>query len=62
LICDLPSRQPKLRRPRLYAPTFVDFCKRLLHDAAGPVYIIVDRHLICRATAVKDSSPLQAAV
>ena len=23
------------------AATFIDFCKRLLHDAAGPVYLIV---------------------
>ena len=26
------------------AATFIDFCKRLLHDAAGPVYLIVDGH------------------
>jgi transposase len=36
------------------AVTFTDFCKRLLHDAAGPVYLIVDGHPAHRATAVKE--------
>jgi transposase len=35
------------------AATFTDFCKRLLHDAPGPVYLIVDGHPAHRATAVK---------
>ena len=35
------------------AATFIDFCKRLLHDAAGPVYLIVNGHPAHRATAVK---------
>jgi transposase len=35
------------------AAIFIDFCKRLLHDAAGPVYLIVDGHPAHRATAVK---------
>ena len=35
------------------AATFIDFCKRLLNDAAGPVYLIVDGHPAHRATAVK---------
>ena len=35
------------------AATFIDFCKRLLHDARGPVYLIVDGHPAHRATAVK---------
>ena len=26
------------------AAVFIDFCKRLLHDAPGPVYLIVDGH------------------
>ena len=26
------------------AVTFIDFCKRLLVDAAGPVYLVVDGH------------------
>jgi transposase len=34
--------------------TFIDFCKRLLHDAAGPVYLIVDGHPAHRATATKE--------
>jgi transposase len=34
------------------AATFIDFCKRLLHDAHGPVYLIVDGHPAHRATAV----------
>ena len=36
------------------AATFIDFCKRLLHDAPGPVYLIVDGHPAHRATATKD--------
>ena len=36
------------------AATFINFCKRLLHDAAGPVYLIVDGHPAHRATAVKE--------
>jgi transposase len=35
------------------AEVFIDFCKRLLHDAAGPVYLIVDGHPAHRATATK---------
>lgn len=33
------------------AVTFIDFCKRLLHDAPGPVYLIVDGHPAHRAKA-----------
>ena len=36
------------------AATFIDFCKRLLHDAPGPVYLIVDGHPAHRATAAKE--------
>lgn len=36
------------------AAVFIDFCKRLLHDAAGPVYLIVDGHPAHRATATKE--------
>jgi len=36
------------------AATFIDFCKRLLHDAAGPVYLIADGHPAHRATATKE--------
>ena len=35
------------------AATFIDFCKRLLHDAPGPVYLIVDGHPAHRATATQ---------
>jgi transposase len=41
----------------LNAEVFIDFCKRLLHDAstngAGPVYLVVDGHPAHRATATK---------
>ena len=36
------------------AATFIDFCKRLLHDAPGPVYLILDGHPAHRATATKE--------
>src|SRR5436309_2295759 len=36
------------------AAIFIDFCKRLLHDAPGAVYLIVDGHPAHRATATKD--------
>jgi len=36
------------------AKSFIQFCKRLLHDAPGPVYLIVDGHPSHRARAVKD--------
>jgi transposase len=35
------------------AATFIDFCKRLLHDAPEAVYLIVDGHPAHRAAAVK---------
>lgn len=33
------------------AAAFIDFCKRLLHDADGPVYLVVDGHPAHRAKA-----------
>ena len=36
------------------AASFIAFCKRLLHDAPGPVYLMVDGHPARRAKAVKD--------
>jgi transposase len=36
------------------AAVFIDFCKRLLHDAPGPVYLIVDGHPAHRATAARE--------
>ena len=37
----------------LTASTFLDFCTRLLHDATGPVFLVVDGHPVHRSTAVK---------
>lgn len=37
----------------LTATIFIDFCKRLLHDAPGPVFLIVDSHPAHRATVTK---------
>jgi len=36
------------------AAAFIDFCKRLLHDAPGPVYLVVDGHPAHRATVTKE--------
>ena len=36
------------------AEVFIDFCQRLLHDADGPVYLIVDGHPAHRAKATKE--------
>jgi transposase len=36
------------------AAVFIDFCRRLLHDAPGPVFLIVDGHPAHRATATKE--------
>jgi transposase len=36
------------------AETFIDFCQRLLHDAPGPVYLIVDGHSAHRAKATTE--------
>src|SRR5262249_49328893 len=36
------------------AEVFIDFCERLTHDAAGPVFLVVDGHPVHRATAVND--------
>jgi transposase len=33
------------------AEVFIDFCKRLLHDTDGPVYLVVDGHPAHRARA-----------
>lgn len=35
------------------AQVFINFCGRLLHDAPGPVYLIVDGHPAHRATATR---------
>lgn len=34
---------------RVNAKVFIDFCKRLLHDSHGPVYLVVDGHPSHRA-------------
>jgi transposase len=36
------------------APVFIDFCRRLMHDAPGPAYLVLDGHPVHRANAVKD--------
>ena len=38
----------------LTADRFIDFCKRLLHDAPGPVFLILDGHPVHRSTAVRE--------
>jgi transposase len=37
----------------LNAPTFIDFCRRLLHDTPGPVFLVLDGHPVHRSNAVK---------
>ena len=37
----------------LNAPTFIDFCRRLLHDSAGPVFLVLDGRPVRRSNAVK---------
>ena len=37
----------------LNGPMFIDFCRRLLHDATGPVVLILDGHLVHRSKAVR---------
>jgi transposase len=32
---------------------FIDFCRRLLHDTSGPVFLILDGHPVHRSKAVK---------
>jgi transposase len=38
----------------LTAAGFIDFCTRLLHDAPGPVFLILDGHPVHRSTAVRE--------
>ena len=37
----------------LNGPMFIDFCRRLLHDAPGPVFLVLDGHRVHRSKAVK---------
>ena len=37
----------------LTAPKFIDFCKRLLHDADRPAFLILDGHPVHRSKAVR---------
>jgi len=39
---------------RFTAAVVIEFCTRLLHDAPGPVFLIVDGHSVHRARAVAD--------
>ena len=34
--------------------TFINFCKRLMHDTTGPVFLIIDGHPVHRSNAVKE--------
>src|SRR5918996_817249 len=38
---------------KLDASKFIDFCRRLLGDTAGPVFLIIDSHPVHRSRAVK---------
>jgi transposase len=37
----------------LNGPVFIDFCRRLLHGAPGPVFLVLDGHPVHRSKAVK---------
>jgi transposase len=37
----------------LNAEKFIEFCRKLLHDTSGPVYLVLDGHPAHRATATK---------
>jgi transposase len=37
----------------LNGPVFIDFCRRLLDDAPGPVFLVLDGHPVHRSAAVK---------
>lgn len=39
---------------KLDAAKFIDFCRKLLHDTDGPVFLIVDGHPVHRSRVVKD--------
>jgi transposase len=37
---------------KLNGPKFVEFCRKLLHDAPGPVFLVLDGHPVHHATVV----------
>src|ERR687897_1342364 len=37
----------------LNGPVFIDFCRRLLDDTSGPVFVVLDGHPVHRSKAVK---------
>jgi transposase len=37
----------------LNGPVFIDFCRRLLQDSPGPVFLVLDGHPVHRSKAVK---------
>src|SRR5919197_3084329 len=37
----------------LNGPVFIDFCRRLLHDTCGPVFLVLDGHPVHRSKAVR---------
>src|SRR5919201_2083166 len=38
----------------LNGPVFIDFCRRLLADTPGPVFLVLDGHPVHRSNAVKE--------
>jgi transposase len=38
----------------LNGPVCIDFCRRLLHDTPGPVFLVLDGHPVHRSNAVKE--------
>jgi hypothetical protein len=38
----------------LNASVFIDFCRRLLADTPGPVFLVLDGHPVRRSNAVKE--------
>jgi len=38
--------------PPITTPKFIDFCRRLLDDRAGPVFLILNGHPVHRSKAV----------
>jgi hypothetical protein len=53
-------RRARKRRPRFSTYTgsftaarFIEFCRKLMHDSSGPVYLVVDGHPAHKAKVVK---------
>src|SRR6266545_3212599 len=48
-----PARRPLTWWREFIRREFSDFCRRLLDDAAGPVFLVLDGHPVYRSGAVK---------